>query len=227
MRGADSRTQGIHLRNGAIYNSQNQIQIMDHQVQNNRYIRAARLIGGNACGLYIKWPGDALGNGVVLGRIAQQMPYLTYQPAFLRQRHQKIGLFQRGSYRFFHQHMLASPQGLHRQFKMEFRRRGHHYGIARSQQRIHILHNGASGFLRHQGGTLAVGVKQPHQRFPRNVAHFQGMKTSEMSGSNYANLKCFSHEIRLLFVPYKTACRRSTPAAECKPPPTTGSLAAN
>ena len=130
-RGAD----GIDAVDLARHQRQDQVEVVDHQVEDHRHVGAALLERRDARRLDVERRAEpALHRGEGGGETLQ-VADLQHQSPLRRQRGQLIGLGQRGGDRLLHQHVLARPQRLGRQRVVRLGRCGDHQRVTGGEQR--------------------------------------------------------------------------------------------
>ena len=157
IRAGHRRADRIDMGDLARHQRQHQVQIVDHQVENDGYVCAARLERGDPGGLDIQRRADPAGEGAMRGGKALQVADLQHQPALLGQAGQLVGLLQGGGDRLFHQHMLAGAQRGGGEGVMGLGRRRDHQRVAGGEQRRKV-HVGGAGLPADRAGALVIDV---------------------------------------------------------------------
>ena len=138
------------------------------------------LNGAMARRLDIERARDALGDRVMLGGIAQQVPHLQHAPFLLCQGGKTVGLRQRCSHRFFDQHVTLAFERYGREIEMRLGRCCDDDGIRRREQHrqrqaaraalgserigaglIDIRHAGQNGALRRRNLARVEAAEMP------------------------------------------------------------------
>lgn len=167
MRARNCRAQGVDFSNGAVHDCQNKIEIMDHQVKNDRNVCPPRFVWGNAGCLDVERGSDPFGDGAVFSGIAQQVANLECFSSLSRQFGQSMCLVQSGSDRFFDQNMPPGPESLAGQGKMIFCRSRDDDGIDLFEKIFVICGNSATSFGCYDGGACRIGIVEGDKLFGR------------------------------------------------------------
>ena len=188
MRAGNRGAHRIHMVDRLINQRQNQIQIMDHQVQNNGNIRAPRLERGNANRFNVERLAHPGGHGAMGGGKPLQMADLQNLVGGARHAGQFSRLVERGGNRFFHQHVFARPQRPRRQLEMQLGRRGDDHRIRDFQQFRDAAYLAAS-FPGHRLGALGIRIGNARKAGAGCRRQLQGMEAAKMPGADQPDLQ--------------------------------------
>ena len=114
---------------------QDQVEVVDHQVEDHRHVSAALLERRNSGGLNIERGSEPSLDCREGGGKAFLMADLQYQTLRRCHRGELIGLRKRGGDRLLHQHMLPRPQRFGSQSMVCLGRRRDHQRVTGRQQR--------------------------------------------------------------------------------------------
>ena len=192
----DRRAHGLDRLDRTVDQRQYQIQIVDHQIQNDRHVGPARLERRDPHRLDIQRRPGARGQGLVGGRKPLQMPDLQHQLVRDGQRGQFVGFRQSRGDRLFHQHMLAGAQGGGGHGVVGIRRCRDNQRVDRGQQRRE-RHVRRAGFPADGFGPFGVRVENAGQMGARGRRHLQGVIAAEMTGTGDADAKRGGEHARL------------------------------
>ncbi len=154
----NSRSQCIDFRDGAVHDRQNEIQVMDHEVKNDRNVRPAGLVWGNAGCFDVEGGLDPFSDGVMFGGITQKVADLKDFSGLFCQFGEGICLVQFGGDRFFDQNMSSCPESLTGQAEMIFRRRCDNDSINLFKKIFVACGNSATSFRCHNCCTGRIWI---------------------------------------------------------------------
>ena len=176
-----------------VHQAEHQIEVVDHQVEDDGDVRAARLERRDAGCFDIERSGDTGGDGAVLGRVAQQVAHLQHAAAGARQGRQLVGLVQRRGDGFFHQHVAAAFQRECCDVEMRFGGCGHDHRVGDVQKIGEADRRHATQFATDQGGALGIQIRKPHQGGAPAGGDLQRVEPAEMAGAYDADAKDVCH----------------------------------
>ena len=186
MRPGDRGADGVDGDDRAGDEGEDEVDVVDHQVENDRHVGAARLERGDAGALDVVGLRHAGADGAVLGGVAQQVADLQDAPIGGGEGRHVVGLGEGGGDRFFDQDMLAGRQRRYRQAVMQVGGGGDDDGVTGGEERVqrHGLGVGFAGDLRRPGG---VGVVDAGEGRARGSGDLLGVKAPEMAGADDAD----------------------------------------
>jgi len=186
VRAGHGGAQGVHAADRAIDQGQDQVEVVDHQVQDDRHVGTARLERGDAGAFDIQGPGDAGADGTVFGAVAQEVADLQDGAGLLGQGCQLVGLRQRGGDRLLDQDVAAGLDGLGGQRVMGVGGGGDDQRVTGGQQ-VRKRQGRRPHLPRDDRGTGGVRVVQPGQHGTAACGNLQGMEAPEMPGPSNAD----------------------------------------
>ncbi len=183
--GEHARAAAVHADDLAIHQGQNQIDVVDHQIQQHAHIGGARLERGQPGALD---EARLVQQGLQRQRHrveALQVPDRQHQAAALGLLDHLVGLLQRDGDGFFHQHVGPGAQKVQRHGVVRLRRHHHAHGIDLAQQLAVVGHGAAAQRLGHGLRHLQPAVDHGHQFTAGQLGVLLGVELAQVADADH------------------------------------------
>jgi hypothetical protein len=182
----DRRTDRVDAFDRTVDQGEDQIEVVDHQIEDDGHIGAARFERRDACRFDIERRSGARGHRLKGGGESLQMTHLENDIAVLRQGSQFVRLRQGRGYRLFDQHMLAGPQRGRGDSMVGIRRGGDDQRVDLGQQFLEC-HVRRACLPAHGLRALLIAVMDADKCGTFGRGDFQRVVAAEMSGAGDAD----------------------------------------
>ena len=168
VRGEHRDARGTHVDGlGAAGQVQDQVEVVDHEIEHDGDVGAARLEGGEALALEVERMVQQRLRGPQRLVEALDVPDLQLDALPRRLGDQLVGLAHGGGERLFHEHGHAAPQHLQTDLGVVRRGDGDGDGAHRPEQLVQVVEGPAAAGRRDLAGAGPVGVVHADEAWPR------------------------------------------------------------
>ena len=180
------RADSIHTLDLARDQRQDQVEIVDHQIENYRHVGAPLLERCNSSCLDVERGTQPSLDCCEGGRKTFLMADLQYQTSRRGRRGEFIGLRKRCGNRLLHQHMLSRPQRLGSQRMVCLGRRCDHQRVTDRKQRREV-HRRRGNLRTYRPCTRGIRIEHAGQRRASGLGDLQRVMAAKMADTGNAD----------------------------------------